>query len=85
MPPKQAYPYTIKQIHSGHSLTDPLFYPHWPGQYVNLMTQLRGTWAGNDIGKSTIPGSPMRYRWSNSSGNPDARRDINNFELLCIT
>ncbi len=85
LPPKQAYPYTVKQIHSGHSLTDPLFHPHWPGQYVTLMTQLRGTWAGNDIGKSTIPGSPMRYRWSNSSGNPDARRDINQFELLCIT
>ncbi|MFN8338593.1 MAG: hypothetical protein U0T36_06195 [Saprospiraceae bacterium] len=54
LPPKQAYPYDVKQIHSGHSLTDPLFYPHWPGQYVNLMTTLRGNWAGDDIGKSTI-------------------------------
>lgn len=85
LPPKQAYPYSVKQIHSGHSLTDPLFHPHWPGQYVTLMTQLRGTWAGNDIGQSTIPGSPMRYRWNNSSGDPDARHDIDRFELLCIT
>ena len=85
LPPKQAYPYDVKQIHSGHSLTDPLFYPHWPGQYVNLMTTLRGNWAGDDIGKSTIPGSPMRYRWDNPTNAPDARLNINKFELLCIT
>lgn len=85
LPPKQAYPYSVKQIHSGHSLTDPLFHPHWPGQYVNLMTKLRGVWAGNDIGKSTIPGSPMRWRWNNSSGYPDARHNIDEFELLSIT
>lgn len=30
LPPKQPFPFNIKQIHSGHSLTDPLFYPHWP-------------------------------------------------------
>jgi hypothetical protein len=85
LPPKQAYPFHIKQIHSGHSLTDPLFYPHWPGQYVNLMTKVRGMWAGNEIGKSTIPGSPMRWRWNNSSGYPDAKLDISEFELLCVT
>lgn len=85
LPPKLAYPYDVKQIHSGHSLTDPLFYPHWPGQYVNLMTSLRGVWAGDDIGKSTIPGSPMRYRWEHPSGQPDARLDINKYALLCIT
>jgi hypothetical protein len=85
LPPKQAYPFNVKQIHSGHSLTDPLFYPHWPGQYVNLMTQVRGQWAGNEIGKSTIPGSPMRWRWNNSSGYPDAKNDIKEFELLCVT
>jgi PKD repeat protein len=85
LPPKQAYAFDVKQIHSGHSLTDPLFFPHWPGQFVNLMTHVRGTWAGDEIGKSTIPGSPMRWRWQNSSGYPDARLDIDEFELLCIT
>jgi len=25
LPPKQAYPLDVKHIHSGHSLTDPLF------------------------------------------------------------
>jgi hypothetical protein len=36
LPPKQAAPFNVKQIHSGHSLTDPLF-SNWPGQYVNLI------------------------------------------------
>jgi|GEM_PF-3206199 len=31
LPPKQASPFNVKQIHSGHSLTDPLF-SNWPGQ-----------------------------------------------------
>lgn len=89
--PKQAYPLTIKQIHSGHSLTDPLFYPHWPGQFVNLMGIVTGTpaWQLSDktIGKSTGPGSSIKYRWENpvGFGAPDARNDIANWELLCIT
>ncbi|HYF04394.1 MAG TPA: T9SS type A sorting domain-containing protein [Patescibacteria group bacterium] len=87
LPPKQAYPFTVKQIHSGHSLTDPLFYPHWPGQYVNLMTGVRGVWAGDAIGKSTMPGSAMKARWETPPGYgaPDARHGIKNWELLCIT
>ncbi|WP_052503377.1 T9SS type A sorting domain-containing protein [Lacinutrix sp. Hel_I_90] len=90
LPPKAAYSYNIKQIHSGHSLTDPLFGEPWPGQYVNLMTDLRGTWAGDAIGKSTIPGSPIFWRWDNDSsannyGAPSARHDIEDWELLVIT
>ena len=88
LPPKQAYPLDVKQIHSGHSLTDPLFGQPWPGQYVNLLTQLRGVWALNDIGKSTIPGSPMFWRWENEATHPvspKARHDIHNWELLVIT
>lgn len=64
--PKDAYPFTVRQIHSGHSLTDPLFYPHWPGQYVRLMAaqMQQDPWEliNTVIGKSTIPGSPMSYR-----------------------
>jgi hypothetical protein len=87
LPPKQAYPLNVKQIHSGHSLTDPLFYPHWPGQYVNLMTEVRGAWAADAIGKSTMPGSAMKARWETPPGYgaPDARHGIKNWELLCIT
>lgn len=87
LPPKQASPFDVKQIHSGHSLTDPLFYPHWPGQYVNLMNHVLGYWAEDLIGKSTIPGSPLGWRWDNPPccGAPDARHDIDDWEVLCIT
>lgn len=89
--PKQAYPLTVKQIHSGHSLTDPLFYPHWPGQFVNLMASVTGQagWQLMDrtIGKSTTPGSAMAARWATPPGfnAPDARHGITNWELLSIT
>ena len=86
LPPKQAYPLTVKQIHSGHSLTDPLFHP-WPGQYRYLINDvLSGIW--DNLGKSTIPGSPMFWRWDNelSQGlDPSARHDIADWELLIIT
>lgn len=91
LPPKQAYPLLVKQIHSGHSLTDPLFYPHWPGQYVNLMGAVtaQAAWQLMDrtIGKSTVPGSSMTFRWQNPPGYgaPDARREIANWEVLSIT
>lgn len=87
LPAKEASPLDVKQIHSGHSLTDPLFYPHWPGQYVTLMNEELGYWAGDDIGKSTIPGASMAWRWENPPccGAPDARHDIDEWELLCIT
>jgi len=91
LPPKQAYPLTVKQIHSGHSLTDPLFYPHWPGQFVTLMGYQinEEAWKLMDklVGKSTVPGSSMKHRWETKVGYnaPDARVDIANWELLCIT
>jgi hypothetical protein len=91
LPPKPASPLTVKQIHSGHSLTDPLFHPHWPGQYVNLVANVNSVqgWQLFDVmvGKSTVPGSPMRFRWETpvGFGAPDARVDINNWELLSIT
>lgn len=91
LPPKQAYPFNIKQIHSGHSLTDPLFFPHWPGQFVNLIGIVNGlpAWQLVDqmVGKSTTPGSSMKYRWDNPPGfgAPDARHGIHDWELLCIT
>ena len=91
LPPKQASPLNVKQIHSGHSLTDPLFFPHWPGQFVNLMGYQTNTeaWQLMDkvVGKSTVPGSSIKFRWETKVGfnAPDARLDIANWELLCIT
>lgn len=90
LPPKQAYPFDIKQIHSGHSLTDPLF-ANWPGQYVNLIgiENAIPSWQLFDVmvGKSTIPGSSIRYRWENPPGfgSPDARHQIGSWEILSIT
>lgn len=90
LPPKQAHPIDINQIHSGHSLTDPLF-SNWPGQYVNLIG-IENSMPGGQlidvmVGKSTIPGSSIRYRWENPPGfgSPDARHDIGNWQLLSIT
>lgn len=40
----------------------------------------------DNFGKSTIPGSPLHWRWNNSNQvSPDARMDIADWELLCIT
>ncbi|RZS90663.1 T9SS type A sorting domain-containing protein [Aquimarina brevivitae] len=84
LPPKEAYPLEVRQIHSGHSLTDPLFHP-WPGQYRFLIYDILG---GNydNVGTATIPGSPMFWRWDNEHTlNPSARYDIADWELLVIT
>lgn len=67
LPPKPAYPFNIKQLHCGHSLTDPLFNP-WPGQFVELMAQqnsLSGGWQawGNLVGSATLAGAWMRFHW----------------------
>lgn len=91
LPPKNAYSAQVTQLHSGHSLTDPLFYPHWPGLYVNLIGHINGLQGGqlfdSMVGKSTIPGSNIRTRWENQVGYgaPDARLHIANWEILIIT
>jgi len=91
LPPKQASPLNVKQIHSGHSLTDPLFSPNWPGQYVNLIGIVNSlpAWQLFDVmvGKSTAPGSALRARWETPPGfgSPDARLGIANWQLLSIT
>ena len=85
IPPKQPYSINIKQIHSGHSLTDPLFNP-WPGQYRYLIHNILKSPFDN-VAKSTIPGSQMRYRWENPSlwGEPSAKGNISDWQLLIIT
>lgn len=66
LPPKQAYPFNIKQLHVGHSLTDPLFAP-WPGQYNGLVGSANNvqpwqSW-GEYVGSATLPGSWIRFHW----------------------
>lgn len=90
LPPKKPYPFSVKQIHSGHSLTDPLF-SNWPGQYLNLIGEINklpgGQLFDTMVGKSTVPGSNLIWRWENpvGYGSPDARVNIENWELLSIT
>lgn len=66
LPPKQAYPLNVKQLHCGHSLTDPLFSP-WPGQYVELVASLNNQqgWQayGSLVGSATLPGAWIRFHW----------------------
>ncbi|WP_400083938.1 hypothetical protein [Yoonia sp. R78084] len=76
----QERPLTQRVIQSGHSLTDGVLDP--------LREMVRQ--AGNSavvIDKSTIPGSPMDFRWTNvpGYGQPDARHDIARYDTLVLT
>lgn len=84
LPPREPSPPTVRQIHSGHSLTDTYMIHPWPGRLILATERIRGTKPHDTIKASTIPGSPMRWRWDNPT-ETDARRDIGDFELLVIT
>jgi hypothetical protein len=75
----QERPLTQRVIQSGHSLTDGILEP--------LRDMVRA--AGNPavvIDKSTVPGSPMDWRWTNPpEGEPDARHDIDGYDTLVLT
>lgn len=80
------YPIGIRQIHSGHSLTDAaMFHEPWPGHGVKLLTALGAPF--ESIGKSTTPGAPMHWRRAHPPGYgaPDAWHDIGDWQLLVIT
>lgn len=84
-PPREPSPLTVRQIHSGHSLTDEYGAHPWPGRFT-LATELHtGNRAHDTILRSIIPGSPLFWRWDHSTGTPDARHDIGKFELLVTT
>ena len=86
LPPRKPSKLTVRQIHSGHSLTDTYMSWPWPGRLVlATQTQVPGQVDDEIIAKSTIPGSPLHWRWSHSSGDIDAKRDIDRYELLVIT
>jgi hypothetical protein len=82
-----------RSIHSGHSLTDTyLITGPWPGAMRAIGESMGLRRAYHNIIKSTIPGSPIGWRWNNSvtdlrphDPTADARRDIADFETLVIT
>ncbi len=76
-------PFSTRMVHSGHSLTDPIV----PMLDAMVAHADPGAARGRVIHRSTIPGSPMDWRW-NTRGDgtsPDAREDIAQYELLIIT
>jgi hypothetical protein len=85
LPARKPSPMTVMQIHSGHSLSDAYMHSPWPGRLILATNTKRGTRPYDTIQRSSIPGAPMRWRWDHPSEAPDARQDIDQFELLVIT
>ena len=85
LPPRKASPLTVRQIHSGHSLTDTYGSHPWPGRLILATESRPGTNPHETIHARTIPGSPMRWRWDHATDYPDAKLNIDEFELLVIT
>lgn len=78
----QTRPFSARVIHSGHSLTDPIV-PVLDAMVVAIGRQEA---RGRAMARSTIPGSPMEWRWDHrSTDGPDARSDIADYDLLVIT
>ena len=72
------FPLETRVIMSGHSLTDPI-----PDMLAPMVQALGGRRAVID--RSTLPGSPMDWRWNNTAYPVDARRDIGRYQLLVLT
>lgn len=71
-------PLDQRVVMSGHSLTDRLAEP------LGWMVRAAGGPAGA-ITLSTIPGSPLDWRWNNPAPHVDAREEIGRFDVLVIT
>ena len=73
-------PLNLRVIQSGHSLTDPIPDP------LRAMIVAAGNRAAV-VDRSTIPGSPMDWRWNNAPGHgsPNARTAMENYDLLVLT
>lgn len=73
-------PLDLRIIQSGHSLTDPIPDP------LKALIRAGGNRAAV-VERSTIPGSPMDWRWNNapSGGLPNARTQIGDFDVLVLT
>lgn len=92
-PSRKASTKITRSIHSGHSLTDSYIHSgQWPGALIAIVESIGVNRAYEKVVKSTIPGSPMRWRWDNavndlrpSDPTADAKRDIADFDTLVIT
>ncbi len=71
-------PLDARVVMSGHSLTDPI-----PDMLLPMVRSTGGRSAVID--RSTIPGSPMDWRWNHRGHPVDARHDIADYDLLVLT
>lgn len=74
--------FALRVIQSGHSLTDPIV------PALNGLLAAAGVPPSRPqpIAGSTIPGSPMEWRWEHRmEPGPDARTDIGDFDVMVIT
>ena len=86
MPPRQPSPLSVRQLHSGHSLTDTYVNAPWPGRLVLATAVFAGREAAyRTVINDTIPGSSLGWRWNHASNTPNAREHIDRFELLVTT
>jgi hypothetical protein len=81
LPARDPSPLTVRQIHSGHSLSDAYGSQPWPGRLILATDAVLGRSSTDTIYRSIIPGSAFEWRWENS----DARPKIGDFELLVTT
>nr|WP_314262197.1 hypothetical protein [uncultured Devosia sp.] len=68
----------LRIVMSGHSLTDPIPVP------LRALAIQAGASPDVVIDGSTIPGSPMEWRWDNPA-TPNAKTDIANYDLMVLT
>ena len=85
LPPRKASPLTVRQIHSGHSLSDAYGSNPWPGRLTLATARKTGERAQDTVRRSITPGSSLAWRWEHPTDAPDARQNINAFDLLVIT
>jgi hypothetical protein len=71
-------PLNARVVMSGHSLTDPI-----PPMLRPMVQALSGRQPVID--QSTLPGSPMDWRWNNQAQPVDARMAIGRYNLLVLT
>ncbi len=71
-------PPNARVVMSGHSLTDPI-----PPMLRPMVQALGGR--GAVIDQSTLPGSPMDWRWNNPAQPVDARTAMARYDLLVLT
>ena len=81
--PRTPWPIGTRIICSGHSLVDP-FFRDWPGR-LGTALELNPNGDRSQLGKATIPGSPISWRWTNAESPVDWPAAMPSYGALFIT